>query len=453
MKEKETREKQKGITLIALVVTIVVILILAGVSISMLAGENGIIAQAKLAAERTREEEAKEEQDLNKTAEDIPNWVNGGTGGDGSGGGTTLEEAKKKADPFNETIEVKDGDDTMTVPAGFKIKEGENIDTGIVVQDRDGNEFVWVPVKDISNMVMCKNHTTAKITFNKETEKFSCDESGVETHELTKDELVGKLYKFESSDQQPYDQSKVIEYEENSSYREPDTASDASIDTTDQLAIAGFTTDLNDNETVDKDDFKIQLQNEFYEMAKSVGKYGGFYIGRYETSSLDTSTPKVQKDQEPTTNITWYIMYKNSKEIAKGALTEEEKAQKTQSSVTSSMIWGCQWDAVMNWFLSSKVTETKTYVKDSEGMGWYNTTKHNTGEPVDGNKNEVNKIWDMAGNVWEWTMESNNTYGRVYRGGSYGDSGSSYPASYRNDLGYPTGSDDYLGSHSALYVK
>lgn len=60
-------KKEKGITLIALVVTIVVLLILAAVSIAMLGGENGIITQAQKANEETRGANVEEERDLWKT--------------------------------------------------------------------------------------------------------------------------------------------------------------------------------------------------------------------------------------------------------------------------------------------------------------------------------------------------------------------------------------------------
>ena len=58
MRTKEVKARNKGITLIALVVTIVVLLILAGVSISMLTGENGIVTQAQ----RAKEEEKKQKE-------------------------------------------------------------------------------------------------------------------------------------------------------------------------------------------------------------------------------------------------------------------------------------------------------------------------------------------------------------------------------------------------------
>ena len=66
----------KGITLIALVITIIVLLILAGVSISMLTGDNGILTQAKLAKEKTEEAQRKEEQQLesllNRITSEVP---------------------------------------------------------------------------------------------------------------------------------------------------------------------------------------------------------------------------------------------------------------------------------------------------------------------------------------------------------------------------------------------
>ena len=72
MKQKET-----GITLIALVVTIVVLLILAGTSISILAGENGIITKASNARENTRGGEVKERVDMAANENKMANYANG----------------------------------------------------------------------------------------------------------------------------------------------------------------------------------------------------------------------------------------------------------------------------------------------------------------------------------------------------------------------------------------
>ena len=69
--------KEKGITLIALVVTIVILLILAGVSIAMLTGDNGILTQAQNAKNKTEEAERNEKLDLLKQEELINETLNG----------------------------------------------------------------------------------------------------------------------------------------------------------------------------------------------------------------------------------------------------------------------------------------------------------------------------------------------------------------------------------------
>ena len=61
---QKQKNKQKGITLIALVVTIIVLIILAGVSINMLVGDNGIITQAQMAKEETEQTRKEELQEL-----------------------------------------------------------------------------------------------------------------------------------------------------------------------------------------------------------------------------------------------------------------------------------------------------------------------------------------------------------------------------------------------------
>ena len=73
---KKMTKREKGITLIALVITIIVLLILAGVSISMLTGDNGILTQAKVAKEKNADAQRKEEQQLesmlNRITSEVP---------------------------------------------------------------------------------------------------------------------------------------------------------------------------------------------------------------------------------------------------------------------------------------------------------------------------------------------------------------------------------------------
>ena len=128
LKEKVCKAKKEGgITLIALVVTIIVLLILAGISIQMLTGENGILKRATEAREKTEEATEQEQRDLAKL------------------------EAEMNLETYNYETDEKDKSGeliTVPIPAGFAPtgKKGENkIEDGFVITDSEGNEFVWIP--------------------------------------------------------------------------------------------------------------------------------------------------------------------------------------------------------------------------------------------------------------------------------------------------------------------
>ena len=124
------KSKQKGITLIALVITIIVLLILAGVSIAMLTGENGILTQAQKAKEQT--EKASEEEQRQLTIAEATMNLNG--------------------TKYKSTYNGKEV--TVPIPAGFAVSQvdGENtVEDGLVIIDSEGNEFVWIPVESKEN--------------------------------------------------------------------------------------------------------------------------------------------------------------------------------------------------------------------------------------------------------------------------------------------------------------
>ncbi len=111
----------KGITLIALVITIIVLLILAGVSIAMLTGENGILTQASNAKQTTEESAENEKRQLSQI----------------------------EASTHLENYDYTDAEgNTATIPAGFAVSnvEGENlVNKGLVIIGSTGNEYVWIP--------------------------------------------------------------------------------------------------------------------------------------------------------------------------------------------------------------------------------------------------------------------------------------------------------------------
>ena len=149
---KELKQGQLGITLIALVITMVVLLILAGVSIAMLTGNNGILTQAKLAKEKTalaKEEEEKQLAQNNKYINDKTGKVKPGI---------IVNKTEKN--------NYSDGINLATVPQGFTVsgkEEEQIIANGLVIYDipeseissvdwntasTKYNQFVWIPVEN-----------------------------------------------------------------------------------------------------------------------------------------------------------------------------------------------------------------------------------------------------------------------------------------------------------------
>ena len=120
--KEELKYGKKGITLISLVVTIIVLLILSGVTIATLTGDNGLLNRTSEAKEKTQ---IASEDELRKL--------------------TMLEATTNiESQPYTD----KNGD-TATIPAGFAVSqvEGENtIADGLVIIDKNGDEFVWIPV-------------------------------------------------------------------------------------------------------------------------------------------------------------------------------------------------------------------------------------------------------------------------------------------------------------------
>ena len=131
-------------------------------------------------------------------------------------------------------------------------------------------------------------------------------------------------------------------------------------------------------------------------------------------------------------------------ELAKNFVNDKSYKEK----VTSTLVYGIQWDTTLQFF------NNQDYLKNSQGKGWYNTTLHNTGIDMDANaSNKVKNIYDMAGNIREWTMEAHVTDRRVQRGGDYHFTGSGQPVSTRFDTNAITISSNYSGFRITLFLN
>ena len=143
-------KKNKGITLVALVVTIVVLLILAGVSINLVLGNNGIIAKAKEAETKSAEASQNDLKGMNGLVSEMEGALAGnGSTGSGSGNGNT-----GSGNNFvTKNTEVTYPDGKVWIPEGFKVADdsASTVQGGVVIEDKDRNQFVWVPVATLAD--------------------------------------------------------------------------------------------------------------------------------------------------------------------------------------------------------------------------------------------------------------------------------------------------------------
>ena len=132
-------KEQNAITLVALVITIVILLILAGISISALTN-TGLFGKAKEAKEKSENAEREQSQTLSEYDEKELNKY------------TSADLASNINNFFDVTTELHDeNENKIVVPAGYKIVVNDDINNamtvekGIVIEDDRGNEYVWVP--------------------------------------------------------------------------------------------------------------------------------------------------------------------------------------------------------------------------------------------------------------------------------------------------------------------
>ena len=335
----------------------------------------------------------------------------------------------EEIDPEVEAIMQLDASgDKVPVPEGYVGSKatGENeIDTGYVIYEgteevndsnveqakTTRNQYVWVPVPDVSKI-------------------YGTDSNG---------KKWGKLYDFAtSSTNSNYDEltgayplnwsetngiMSILSSTDNTSYREPDIVIDYDIDSI--LKTYGLGAESTH-------EFLIQLEYEFNSMIESIEKYGGFYIGRYETGNLSQDTLVVQRRNTDIASQNWYTMYKKCKTL-KG----------NNNKVETGMIWGSQWDRTLMWLVESG-NKTKEEILDS--TDWCNNSNNSEAGAGLIQATGYSEIWkvaniyDLVGNVFDCTMEAFKTSYRISSGGYYGDS-ISFPK--RTGYNNPTNSYDY----------
>ena len=446
---KKNYSNQTGITLIALVVTIVVLLILAGVSINALFGDSGIINKAKDAQNKMDQAAENDQKGINELSNWLDSKINGNSGGNTTGGNTTGGDDKPSTSDLPST--------SYTIPYypdnTFTKVEGTNLSNGLVIQDRseNRNEYVWIEVPKTAEV-----YPTAGLKITNFTET---DYTAIETDLHTYTDY----------------------YRNGTSYKDEYYSDD----------VTGLTS--------------AQYTELKQKMLKSVYKNGGFWIGRYEAGITKNRT---SKDEEITAapllkaGTVENAVYPYTYVTCSQAQTLASQLS-TGKNYTSSLMFGVQWDLVLKHIETKIGSENlisngkNILTEDSSSWGnyrdatftinrgkyakygalttWYNynTALANCVTYANGKSTKLSassgsnsillttgasdackkmNIYDLAGNVCEWTLEYSADTLRpcADRGGFYYHSGSNYPASSRND-GTTAYSFNRIGFRTSLF--
>ena len=417
-------KNKKGITLVALVVTIVVLLILAGVSINLVLGDNGIVKKAQDAKTKSAEASENDLKGMNGLIEQMESTLNGGS------------SDNKEDDGLGKLVNdmgTLPEDTTPYFPSSdFKRREKTNTENGLVIQDGSGNEYVWIVVPRTT--AVYKTTGLGKTTFT------DTDYTRIET------------------DLKNYTSTYV---------------------TTSGYSDTWYADEKNEG-WLSETEYKT-LKNS---MLKSVYENGGFYVGRYEAGIGTNRTSKSATNSDGKYTIEGMPAPVTKADAYPYTYVTRTQAQNLASKVksgtkTSSLMFGVQWDLVLAFMYNKGNIADSTLTSSSTKIGNYrdsafqlsqtgkyatlsnwslsstwnpsttsttnfvDTSRNKIAQSSDGNgilvttgtseQNKVMNIYDVAGNVWEWTLEKTSYASNpcTDRGGSFYNTGSDLLPAYR----------------------
>ena len=386
------KNKNKGITLVALVITIIILLILAGISISALTN-TGIFGKAKDAKQKSANAELDQNTKLDEYENEIDNYL------PKKNNNKTVEQAKEKVLSTEKNTELVDAkENKIVIPAGFKIiGDATTVDKGIVIEDatvdKEGNptatagsQFVWIPVGTITKA----DGTETTITL----ERYDFD--------------------YSTGAESVYSGSYIVEE------------------------------DANNPSTLKNIEGKSIAKN-ITNFKNSVKANGGYYIGRYEarttTARNDKGNALTQITEKGTDQVYNYVTQQQAAQQAQGMYTS--------NNFTSDLMNSYAWDTA-TLFLQNCGTNKKYSIKNS-----FNSSLLQTGTNALRETKKIDKqcnVYDMASNVGEWTTETSTSHSNfpcVRMGGDYNDISdiTSNRISSRT-----SNSNDYVGFRPLLYL-
>ena len=411
----KTRKKEKGITLIALVISIIVLLILAGVTIAALSGDNGILTRAKDAKEKTEQAQKEEE----KTLSDIEN---------------ILGVYKFK------NLNIEDTNPAEVVPENSTVLE-DDANNGIVIKDSNNNEWVWIEVPktkvfagltiNITGTLTNQNYTDIK---NKLIAYAGVYRNGSASQ--TRSDWTDEYYSGcgMSSDEYTAAYQKMLK----SVY----TYGGFWIGRY-EAGIEGTTTETTNARTSSSGRISIETSPKAISQKDAI-PYNYVYCSEAQALAKEM-TPNNSYTSSLMFGIQWDLVCKYLEVKGKLAIAD------INSNSTS---WG-NYSNVGRTISSDKAKQTT-----NSGSTWTAITGTKPVSSVlltTGASEETNKmnIYDFAGNEWEWTLEHvtlNSSSPCVNRGGGYNYSGSDYPVSNRVNYSTTT-ADNSICFRATFYVK
>ena len=451
------QNRNEGITLIALIITIIVMLILVAVSVNILIKSN-LIGTAEKTVNKYKtasEEENSGVIEINgKKYNSIEDYINN----------KPLSTIKINMEVTHEdTAVTADGTNIKSIehgapiPVGYSYVTGEK-NTGVVIQDDTSNQFVWVPVlqnqkikieieakeeiteikiEDPLGTLITKNSENNDITVSGKTNTSIINPTTNGEYTVTvktaSDEASKTLY------------VKSLYAQDITSMRDmylaiiKKRAKEQNI--TEDEAVKALTNGQC-NTVAEMVTLLKQLMQQFTDSdiathEGSVNKYGGFYIARYEAGSANPRTSSSGTGDAVLSQANKYpYNYINQTE----SITKAATMNKGKTNVTASLINSAVWDRTLNWLEETNAV-TRAELFDSTSWGNYNNSQFNfIGKSSTNNgasfsdgtqktKNEryllgtgvteytkKNNIYDLAGNCLEWTTESLSSSSRVSRG-------------------------------------
>ena len=427
-------KNKKGITLVALVVTIVVLLILAGVSINLVLGNNGIIAKAKDAETKSAEASQNDLKGINGLVSEMEGALAGNNGGETQTPEITIGEVKVVTNSDGTGSEITDAasvylGNTLYITFSHSITGGTTVvDKTIPYAVTKNGIYTFTVTGTVNGKSYTKN---VSVTVNQFKTAKDYVAANVEVTYPDGKVWIPEGFRISTDAAETVQGGIVIEDKDLNQFVWVPVATLADYKRTWYTgygAFSGYSEALPEDEKT------------------SVERYKGFYIGRYEAGDKESTVAKTLRSSNDVTKTVTikanqapynYVRRTQAVSLAEGFATKQGYKAKTK------LVSSYAWDTTIAFL--QKVNSD--YGSSSEEGNYYDTTfsytditgatktKASDSEVLvpTGQTTPVCNIYDMGGNVWEWTTESysSTTYPYAKRGGRYSGDFASGPAGSR----------------------